>query len=267
VRASSCFLLHPPDNRAVRHTHCRAAGLSHSTKTASALHTITSSTQGCRSTAHTAQAACVDALAPCVAPCDALQVLRLCSKSLWDVPVNIPLAPGASKRVHMLLHHPTPPAFDGPEGRNLLRNHDEIRMAADYVGCASCPAPSSAAQPNIASESSSSSRCGSLGHGVVGKVCKAGSMAWTWLRAQLGIRRRQQQHKHQGPADYLYDDNGQRGGLQTGESCPQGLWYAACGQGVHIPVTHLSHSCAECRCGRAIAVPYGLRGGGLVKGP
>jgi hypothetical protein len=35
----------------------------------------------------------------------------------------------------MLLHHPTPPAFDGPERRNVMRNHDEIRLWADYVGC------------------------------------------------------------------------------------------------------------------------------------
>jgi hypothetical protein len=35
----------------------------------------------------------------------------------------------------MLLHHPTPPTFDGPERRNVMRNHDEIRLWADYVGC------------------------------------------------------------------------------------------------------------------------------------
>jgi hypothetical protein len=184
------------------------------------------------------------------------QVLRLSSKSLWDVPVNIPLAPGASKVVHMLLHHPTPPAFDGPEGRNLLRNHDEIRMAADYVGCASCPSPSSAAhlsQRSITSESSrgnsSRDRCDSLGEGVMGKVCKAGSMAWTWLRAQLGFRRqRQQQQQRQGPADYLYDDKGQRGGLQKGEGCrdPGGHGMLHLGQRVHTHVTHLSHSWADC---------------------
>lgn len=37
----------------------------------------------------------------------------------------------------MLLHHPTPPVFDGREKRNMLRNHDEIRLFADYVGGAS----------------------------------------------------------------------------------------------------------------------------------
>lgn len=45
-----------------------------------------------------------------------------------------------SKRVHLLLHHPTPPAFDGPEMRNVMRNHDEIRLWADYIGCGLCMA-------------------------------------------------------------------------------------------------------------------------------
>jgi hypothetical protein len=35
--------------------------------------------------------------------------------------------------VHILGSHPTPPAFDGPERRNVLRNHDEIRFWADYI--------------------------------------------------------------------------------------------------------------------------------------
>jgi endonuclease/exonuclease/phosphatase family metal-dependent hydrolase len=55
--------------------------------------------------------------------------LRLSSKSHWDVPVDTPLG-----RVHVLASHPTPPAFDGPERRNLLRNHDEIRFWLEYVG-------------------------------------------------------------------------------------------------------------------------------------
>ena len=55
--------------------------------------------------------------------------LRLASKSLWDIPVT--LSNGA--RVHFLLSHPTPPAFDGPEQRNQKRNHDEIRFWADYL--------------------------------------------------------------------------------------------------------------------------------------
>ncbi len=54
--------------------------------------------------------------------------LRLSSKSHWDVPVDTPLG-----RVHILASHPTPPAFDGPERRNLLRNHDEIRLWLEYL--------------------------------------------------------------------------------------------------------------------------------------
>jgi 3-phytase len=57
-----------------------------------------------------------------------LNVLRLSSKSHWDVPVKI-----GSKFVHVLASHPTPPAFDGPEDRNGKRNHDEIRLWADYL--------------------------------------------------------------------------------------------------------------------------------------
>ncbi|SHI89928.1 alkaline phosphatase D [Nocardiopsis flavescens] len=54
---------------------------------------------------------------------------RLSSKSHWDVPVDT----GWGRPVHLLASHPTPPAFDGPEGRNVLRNHDEIRFWADYL--------------------------------------------------------------------------------------------------------------------------------------
>ncbi|MCW2814339.1 MAG: endonuclease [Nocardioides sp.] len=57
-----------------------------------------------------------------------LGVVRLSSKSHWDVPVRI-----GRETVHFLTSHPTPPTFDGPEDRNGLRNHDEIRFWADYV--------------------------------------------------------------------------------------------------------------------------------------
>ncbi|MDI3331390.1 MAG: endonuclease/exonuclease/phosphatase family protein [Micrococcus sp.] len=56
------------------------------------------------------------------------QVLRLSSKSHWDVPVRI-----GDKTVHVLAAHPTPPSFDGAEDRNGRRNNDEIRFWADYV--------------------------------------------------------------------------------------------------------------------------------------
>ncbi|MCA1655835.1 MAG: endonuclease/exonuclease/phosphatase family protein, partial [Pseudonocardiaceae bacterium] len=57
-----------------------------------------------------------------------LAVLRLSSKSHWDLPVRL-----GRSTVHFLVSHPTPPTFDGPEDRNGTRNHDEIRFWADYV--------------------------------------------------------------------------------------------------------------------------------------
>lgn len=56
-------------------------------------------------------------------------LFRLSSKSHWDIPVLLP----NGETVHFLCSHPTPPAFDGPEQRNKMRNHDEIRFWADYV--------------------------------------------------------------------------------------------------------------------------------------
>jgi hypothetical protein len=57
-----------------------------------------------------------------------LEIFRLSSKSHWDVPIQI-----GRITVHFLVSHPTPPVFDGPEDRNGTRNHDEIRLWADYV--------------------------------------------------------------------------------------------------------------------------------------
>lgn len=57
-----------------------------------------------------------------------LAVVRLSSKSHWDVPVRV-----GGRLVHVLCAHPTPPVFDGAEDRNGRRNHDEIRFWADYV--------------------------------------------------------------------------------------------------------------------------------------
>jgi 3-phytase len=59
---------------------------------------------------------------------DELAVLRLSSKNHVDLPIDV-----AGTRVHLLAHHPTPPAFDGPEDRNGLRNEAEIRFWRDYV--------------------------------------------------------------------------------------------------------------------------------------
>lgn len=57
-----------------------------------------------------------------------LEVVRLSSKSHWDLPIEI-----ERKTVHFLVSHPTPPVFDGPEDRNGTRNFDEIRFWSDYV--------------------------------------------------------------------------------------------------------------------------------------
>jgi 3-phytase/alkaline phosphatase D len=58
----------------------------------------------------------------------AWNVLRLSSKSFWDLPLSVD-----GQTIHLLVSHPTPPVFDGPEDRNGRRNHDEIRLLADYI--------------------------------------------------------------------------------------------------------------------------------------
>lgn len=57
-----------------------------------------------------------------------VEVMRLSSKSHWDLPIKI-----CGKPIHILASHPTPPVFDGPEDRNGRRNHDELRFWADYI--------------------------------------------------------------------------------------------------------------------------------------
>ncbi len=59
---------------------------------------------------------------------EALAILRLSSKSHWDVPIETPAG-----TIHLLASHPTPPVFDGPEDRNGTRNADEIRFWSEYV--------------------------------------------------------------------------------------------------------------------------------------
>jgi hypothetical protein len=59
---------------------------------------------------------------------DEVAILRLSSKSHWDIPIQI-----GRKTVHFLVSHPTPPVFDGLEDRNGRRNFDEIRFWADYI--------------------------------------------------------------------------------------------------------------------------------------
>ena len=61
-------------------------------------------------------------------PPEVIDIFRLSSKSHWDVPVQI-----KGKTVHLLLSHPTPPVFDGPEDRNGRRNFDEIKFWVHYL--------------------------------------------------------------------------------------------------------------------------------------
>ena len=80
--------------------------------------------------------------------------LRLSSKSHWDVPVDTPLGV-----VHVLASHPTPPTFDGPENRNGLRNHDEIRLWREYLS----PGPlASGTRPWLCDDTGA---CGGLAEG------------------------------------------------------------------------------------------------------
>lgn len=58
----------------------------------------------------------------------AQKILRLSSKSHWDIPIEV-----NGNTLHILASHPTPPVFDGPENRNGKRNHDEIRFWRDYI--------------------------------------------------------------------------------------------------------------------------------------
>jgi hypothetical protein len=69
---------------------------------------------------------------------DEVDILRLSSKSHWDVPIRV----ARRTTIHFLVSHPTPPVFDGPEDRNGRRNFDEIRFWADYISSGrTSPAP------------------------------------------------------------------------------------------------------------------------------
>ncbi|MCI5047661.1 MAG: endonuclease/exonuclease/phosphatase family protein [Aquisalinus sp.] len=59
---------------------------------------------------------------------EAQEMFRLSSKNHVDIPVGV-----GNHELHLLMMHPTPPTFDGPEDRNGRRNHDEIRFFADYI--------------------------------------------------------------------------------------------------------------------------------------
>lgn len=60
---------------------------------------------------------------------EAWSIFRLPSKNFADVPIRLP----NGTVLHALISHPTPPGFDGPEKRNVLRNHDEIRLIRAYI--------------------------------------------------------------------------------------------------------------------------------------
>jgi len=57
-----------------------------------------------------------------------VEILRLSSKSHWDVPLEI----GAAT-LHLWISHPTPPVYDGPEDRNGRRNYDEVAFWLAYL--------------------------------------------------------------------------------------------------------------------------------------
>lgn len=61
-------------------------------------------------------------------PEEVQDILRLSSTGHWDVAVRTPDGP-----LHVLAMHATPPVFDGPEDRNGLRNHDELRFWEKYL--------------------------------------------------------------------------------------------------------------------------------------
>ena len=56
------------------------------------------------------------------------EVLRLSSKNHCDIPIDV-----EGTIIHALVAHPTPPAFDGPEDRNGIRNRNELLFWANYL--------------------------------------------------------------------------------------------------------------------------------------
>lgn len=69
---------------------------------------------------------------------EASQVLRLSSKTHADVPVAVP----GMTTLHLLISHPTPPVFDGPEDRNGYRNTAEIGFWASHLDSSADPSGS-----------------------------------------------------------------------------------------------------------------------------
>ena len=61
--------------------------------------------------------------------------LRLSSRAHWDVALVLP----DGRRLHLLAANPTPPLFDGSEGFNRRRNHDEIAFWTAYLAGTAFP--------------------------------------------------------------------------------------------------------------------------------
>lgn len=70
-------------------------------------------------------------------PDPVLAVQRLSTTGHWIVPV---LPPGAAPFA-VMVYAATPPAFDGPERRNVLRNRDELRLWEQVLGGQFGPVP------------------------------------------------------------------------------------------------------------------------------
>ena len=67
-------------------------------------------------------------------PAEARGVLRLSSKNHVSVPMRVD-----RRGFAVLISHPTPPVFDGPEDRNGKRNFDEIGLLAQVVNTTDHP--------------------------------------------------------------------------------------------------------------------------------
>jgi len=64
-------------------------------------------------------------------------IQRLSSNSHWVLPITHPTL----GQFHVLTYHATPPLFDGSEGRNRRRNHDETAFWTLYLNNSFGPAP------------------------------------------------------------------------------------------------------------------------------
>ncbi len=67
---------------------------------------------------------------------DAQAQQRLSTTGHWMVPVRV-----GDRRLNVLSFHASPPAFDGPENRNGLRNHDELLFWSKLLDGAVAPPP------------------------------------------------------------------------------------------------------------------------------